>query len=86
MIFYFSRKRKKFSGNNIYSSFQKCHLGKKCNLNYTFSRKKGYFALARALGKTWGAAPPVPTPLCFCLHKNQEIIYIYIALPIAIGK
>jgi ribosomal protein S27E len=35
-IWNFSRKWKKFSGNNIHSSFQKCPLGKKCNLNDNF--------------------------------------------------
>jgi hypothetical protein len=54
-IWYFSRKWKKFSGNNIDSSFQKCPLGKKCNLNDIFHARKGHFALGkRALGKTWG--------------------------------
>ena len=46
-------------------SFQKCPLGKKCNLNDIFHARKGHFATGkRALGKTWGGgAPPVPTPL-----------------------
>ena len=52
---------KKFSGNNINSSFHKCPLGKKCNLNDIFHARKGHFAPGkRALGKTWGAWPPWP--------------------------
>jgi hypothetical protein len=50
---------KKFSGYIIFSpemkSFQKCPLGKKCNLNDIFHARKGHFATGkRALGKTWG--------------------------------
>ena len=65
-IWYFSRKRKKFSGNSIVASFQKCPLGKKCNLNDIFHARKGHFAPGkRALGKTWGAWPPGPyAPAC----------------------
>ena len=46
------------------SSFQKCSLGKKCNVNDIFHTRKGHFAPGkRALGKTWGAlAPPCPPP------------------------
>jgi hypothetical protein len=65
-IWYFSRKRKKFSGNNIDSSFQKCPLGKKCNLNDIFHARKGHFAPEKGhLAKLGGGglAPPVPTPL-----------------------
>ena len=39
-IWYFSPKLKHFSGNNIYWSFQKGTLAKKCNFNEFFSRKK----------------------------------------------
>ena len=54
---------KKFSGNQIDSSFQKCHLGKKCNLNDIFHARKGHFAPGkRALGKTWGGPGPLPVP------------------------
>jgi hypothetical protein len=67
----FRKKRapKNFFRNNIDLSFQKCPLGKKCNLNDIFHARKGHFAPEkRALGKTWGclappAPPPVPTPL-----------------------
>jgi hypothetical protein len=66
-IWCFSRKWKKFSGNNINSSFQKCPLAKKCNLNDIFHARKGHFAPGEnALAKTWGPAllpPPVPTSL-----------------------
>jgi hypothetical protein len=56
---YFSMKLKKFSRNNMNSSFQKCPLGKKYNLNDIFHARKGHFAPGkRALGKTWGAWPP----------------------------
>jgi hypothetical protein len=51
MIFF--PEKEKFSGNNIDSCFQKCPLGKKCNLNDIFHARKGHFAPGkRALGKT----------------------------------
>ena len=57
-IWCFSRKWKTFCGHNINSSFQKCPLGKKCNLNEIFHARKGHFAPGkRALWKTWGAWP-----------------------------
>jgi hypothetical protein len=56
-VWYFSRKWKQFSGNNIDSSFQKCPLCKKCNLNDMFYARKGH------LTKLGGPGPPVPTPL-----------------------
>jgi hypothetical protein len=40
-VWYFSRKLKTFSGNNLNSSFHKCPLGKKCNLNDIFTQEKG---------------------------------------------
>ena len=43
-IIYFSRKLKKLSENDIDSSFQKCPLGNKCNLNDMFHARKGHFA------------------------------------------
>jgi hypothetical protein len=53
----------KCSGYNINSSFQKCLLGKKCNLNDIFHGRKGHFAPGkRALWKTrWGACPSPTT-------------------------
>ena len=54
MIFF--PETKKIVRNNIDSSFQKCPLAKKCNLNDIFHARKGHFAPGkRALG---GAAPP----------------------------
>jgi hypothetical protein len=82
-IYIFFRKWKKFSGNNIDSSFQKCPLGKKCNLNDIFHARKGHFAPGkRALGKTWGAwppcPPPVPTPLFMHIIYTSFATVLYI--------
>jgi hypothetical protein len=76
----------KFSGNNIDSSFQKCPLGKKCNFNENFSRKKGRFAPGkRALAKTWGggwppwpprAPPPRPPPGSYAPVSNSKLFDI----------
>jgi hypothetical protein len=60
-ILYFPRKLKKFSGNNINSSFQKC---KKSNLNDIIQARKGHFPEKGHFGKLGGPgplAPPVPT-------------------------
>jgi hypothetical protein len=73
-IWYFPRKLKKFSGNIIDSSFQKCPLGKKCNLNDIFHARKGHFAPGKsALGKTWGAWPPA-TPGSYAPAYTHKII------------
>jgi hypothetical protein len=53
MIFF--PETKKISANNIDSSFQKCPLVKKRNLNDIFHARKGHFAPGkRALCKSWG--------------------------------
>ena len=62
-IWYFSPKLKHFSGNNIDWSFQKCALGKKCNFNEIFSRrKKGTLQPKKGhlpkLGGAWRPWPP----------------------------
>ena len=52
---------KTFSGNNIYSSFHKCPLGKVYNLNDIFHARKGQFAPGKK--GTWqnlGGWPPLP--------------------------
>ena len=50
----FPGKEKNFPEITV-SCFQKCPLGKKCNLNDIFHARKGHFAPGkRALGKTWG--------------------------------
>ena len=62
---------KKFSGNNRDSSFQKCPLGIKCNLNDIFHARKGHFAPGkRALGKTWGGLPPPAPPGFYAPDKS----------------
>jgi hypothetical protein len=89
-IWYFSRKWKHFSGNNIDSSFQKYALVKKCNLNDIFHARKGHFAPGkRALGKTWGEPGPPGPPgsyapashtwhhvICF-FYSSRTIYYMW---------
>ena len=58
MIFF--PEMKIISGNNIDSSFQKCPLCKKCNLNDIFYARKGHFAPGKGhLAKLGGPGPPV---------------------------
>jgi hypothetical protein len=62
-IWYLSPKFKYFSANNIDWSFQKCPLGKKCNFNENFSRKKKGTLLPEKghLPKLGGGGwPPLP--------------------------
>jgi hypothetical protein len=72
-IWHFSRKWKKFSGNNINSSFQKCPLGKKCNLNNIFHATKR--ALCSREKGTWqnlgggGLAPRFLRSCIECLDQ-----------------
>jgi hypothetical protein len=74
-IWYIFPKLKKFSENNIDLSFKKGALGKKCNLNEFFSRKKRALCnrkkgTCQNLGGMASPAPPRFLRPCICLHYH----------------